>query len=498
MSEQKNKLNRREFMSRSIGGVVAASMIAPTILPRSIFGANDRINLAVIGIRGQGGGHIHGFSDLPNVRVHTICDCDENLFSARMREVEEKHGYKPKTRWDLRKVLDDKDIDAVTIAMPNHWHALATIWACQAGKHVYVEKPSCHSIWEGRKMVEAADKYKVLVQVGFQNRSRKRTMAAMKFLHDGKLGEIYMVRGLCFKPRWDIGSYPDGPMQEGETFTLRTDGSGKMPAYTKSYLEKVHYDNWIGPAKERPFNRNRFHYNWHWQWEYGNGDTGNQGPHQFDIAHWGLNKKEYPLKVYSKGGYYLFDSDQNTPNTQTSVFEYADGVQFEFATRGLFTHSEGAQKIGVIFYGREGWLEIDADGNWETYFGYNGKPGPSSKQLEEQEKQALQEVSAGAPSASEQKEKKKATELNTVGTGTGGHYGNFIQAVRSGKKSDLNCPIEVGHQTSVLPHMANISYRIGRELLFDGSKEQFVDDDEANNLLQREIYRAPYIVPDTV
>jgi predicted dehydrogenase len=493
MSVLKETQSRREFMSRSLGGIVAASALAPTIIPRSVFGANDRLNLAVVGIRGQGGAHIGGFASLPDVRIHTICDCDENLFAGRVKEVEEKHGYKPKTKWDLRKVLEDKDVDAITIAMPNHWHALATIWACQAGKHVYVEKPSCYSIWEGRKMIEAAKKYNVLVQVGFQNRSRKNTMAAIKLLHDGKLGELYMVRGLCFKPRWDIGRYPDGPMAEGETFSLRTDGSGQMPAYTGSYLKKVHYDAWIGPAKERPFNRNRFHYNWHWQWEYGNGDTGNQGPHQFDIAHWGLNKKEYPVKVYSKGAYYLFDSDQNTPNTQTSIFEYADGVQFEFATRGLYTNSEGEQKIGVIFYGREGWLEIDADGNWKTYLGYRGTPGPSSADLIPREA-----PTTGADTTNVNQQKEKPTALNTVGTGSGGHYGNFIQAVRSGKKEELNCPIEVGHQTSALPHLANIAYRVGRELIIDGAKEQFVDDDEANTLLKREVYRAPYVVPENV
>jgi hypothetical protein len=297
-------------------------------------------------------------------------------------------------------------------------------------------------------------------------------MAAMELLKSGKLGKIYMARGLCFKPRGDIGRYPDGPMAEGEKFTLTQDG-GHMPTYTSAYLEKVHYDEWIGPARKLPFNRNRFHYNWHWQWEYGNGDTGNQGPHQFDVGRWGLGKEEHPVKVRSFGGLYIYkDSAQNTPNTQTSIFEYADGTVFEFCTRGLLTNKEGMVDIGNVFYGSEGWLEIDADGNWRTFFGRKGEPGPDSKNIPEESSDAQ----------------------STVGSGAGGHYGNFVAAIRSGKQSDLNCDIEVGYRSSVLPHLGNISYRVGRELKFDGKTEQFVNDPEANKLLTRE-YRAPYVVP---
>jgi predicted dehydrogenase len=375
----------------------------------------------------------------------------------------------------MRKVFEDPEIDAVTFATPNHWHALGTIWACQAKKHVFVEKPSCHNVWEGRQMVHAARAHDVLVQVGFQNRSRRNTRAAMKFIHEGGLGKVYKARGLCYKPRWDIGRYPNGPMPDGsEPFTLRTDGSGRTAAYTEAYLSKVHYDLWMGPARKRPFNPNRFHYNWHWQFEYGNGDTGNQGPHQLDIGRWGINKHEFPVKVKSVGGMYQFDNAQDTPNTQQTLFEYADGTIFEFDTRGLFTNPDGSVKIGNIFYGTEGWLEIDAGGNWKTFFGYDGKPGPDSSNIDEE---------AYDP-------------LNTVGTGGSGHYGNFIGAVRSGKKSDLTCDIEVGHRSSCLAHLGNISYMLGRELAFDGKREKFVDDPEANGLLKRKQQRAPYVVPD--
>jgi len=472
-----NDYNRRNFLSQTALTTAAAAVTGKATsaqASRKVIGANDRINLAVIGIRGQGSGHIQGFSKIPNVRIKTLCDIDENLFAQRAKALQSQFNYQPVAEWDMRKVFEDKEIDAVTFAVPNHWHALATIWACQAGKHVYVEKPSCWCIWEGRQMIHAARKNGVLVQVGFQNRSRRTTRAAMQLLHSGKLGKIYMARGLCFKPRGDIGRYPDGPLNEGDKFTLTKEG-GAMPAYTKAYLDKVHYDLWIGPARQRPFNRNRFHYNWHWQFEYGNGDTGNQGPHQFDVGRWGINKDEYPVKVSSYGNLYLYkESDQDTPNTQTTLFEYADGTIFEFCTRGLLTHSEGSVKIGNIFYGSEGWLEIDADGNWKTFLGRKGEPGPDSKSIPEE----------------------TADASSTVGSGMSGHFGNFIAAIRSGKQSDLNCDIEVGHRSSALPHLGNIAYRVGRELKMDGKAEKFINDQEADKLLTREDWRKPYQVPD--
>lgn len=477
MAEKKQDLTRREFVKRSAQtatAVAAASAAIGPFISGKVLGANDQVNIAHIGVRGQGFAHIQGFGKIPGVKIKAICDVDENLFPERVNAIERAFGYKPKTVWNMEDVFNDKEIDAVTFAVPNHWHALATIWACQAKKHVYVEKPSCWSVWEGRQMVHAARANNVLVQVGFQNRSRKNTMAAIKFLHEGGIGKVYMARGLCYKPRWDIGRYPDGPSEPGEEFYLRTDKSGRMPAYTKEYLEKVHYDNWVGPAKWRPFNRNRFHYNWHWNFEYGNGDTGNQGPHQFDIGRWGLNKDEYPVKIRSMGGYYIFDSQQNTPNTQTTIYEYSDGTLFEFATRGLFTNRDGSVDIGDVFYGSDGWLEIDAGGNWKTFFGYKGEPGPNSENIEEEESDAM----------------------ITVGTGTGGHYGNFVAAVRSGKQTDLNCDVEEGHRSSVLPLLGNISYQVGREIIFDGKQEKIVNDDEANALLRREVYREPYVVPD--
>jgi predicted dehydrogenase len=467
-------MSRRSFFKQSSTGIAAAAAF-PTIIPSRAFGAADRVNIAVIGINGQGGSHINGFPRMPDVHLAAICDVDQNLFAERVKAVEERHGYAPKTYTDMRRLFENKDIDAVTFAVPNHWHALASIWAAQAGKAVYVEKPASHSVWEGRQMVNAARANGTLMQVGFQNRSRPNVLAALKFLREGGIGKVYMARGLCHKTRNNIGSYPDGPMPEGSEPHARTVGSrGSDGPYTRAYLDKVDYDMWTGPAQARPFNRNRFHYNWHWNWDYGNGDTGNQGPHQLDVGRWLLGRDDYPVKVSSKGGVFIYtDSAQNTPNTQTTLFEYADGTVFEFSTRGLPTNPDGEIMIGDIFYGSEGRLEIDDGGNWKTYMGTRGEPGPDSSNIETEASDARL----------------------TVGTGTGDHYGNFVAAVRSGQQSDLNCDIEEGHRSSVLAHIGNISYRLGRELRFDGATERFVGDEEANAML-KDTYRAPFVVPD--
>jgi predicted dehydrogenase len=363
MSVDKPTTITRRHVLKGGAAATAAGALGP-FFPGRVLGANDRINLAIVGLRGQGTAHLKNFPSMANVNVKTLCDVDENVLGVRLNDFTGRYKYTPGTATDLRKVFDDKDIDAVTFAVPNYWHALAAIWAAQAKKHVYVEKPACHTIWEGRQMVNAARKYGVIMQVGFQNRSRRNTMAAIKLIHDGKLGKVFMARGLCFKARPSIGRFPDGPMPDGAKAMASVPGEPKPGPYTKSYLDKVHYDLWMGPAPQRPFNPNRFHYNWHWQWDYGGGDTANQGPHQFDVGRWGLNKDEPPVKVRSFGSLYLYgDSQQETPNTQTSILEYADGTIFEFATRGLETNPEGGVKIGNIFYGSEGRLEIDADGN---------------------------------------------------------------------------------------------------------------------------------------
>ncbi len=477
MSRRRTEISRREFASRSLltAAAVATGKAALGSAradgPR-VMGANDRVVLASIGIRSQGDALKRGFARLPGVEIKTLCDVDENLFPSRAHDpaLRDLTSFRPGYERDLRRVLDDKDVDGVIVATPNHWHALASIWAMQAGKHVYVEKPASHTVFEGRRMVEAARRHGKIVQVGTMNRSRPAVKQAIQFLHDGGIGDVTMARGLCFKPRPPIGRYPDGPMQPGETYRLNALSPSDEPAYDSAYLAKVDYDLWLGPAPERPFNRNRFHYNWHWHWDYGDGDTGNQGPHQFDIARWGLGKNEHPVNVRSAGGYYGPPSSQETPTLQTTVYEYADGKTLEFATRGGHTNDEGGERIGNLFYGTEGWLSIDGDGRrWQSYLGWKGEKGPGSSTVpEDAGSDPLVLTSTEAP-----------------------HYQNFIDAVRAGDPKRLACDILEGHLSATLPHLANISYRIGRALTFDGATEAFVADPEADRLLTRE-YRAPF------
>ncbi|HVR71072.1 MAG TPA: Gfo/Idh/MocA family oxidoreductase [Vicinamibacteria bacterium] len=478
MSKPK-KISRRDFTSRSL--MAAAAVTAgKAVLGSRVVGANDRVVLANIGIRGQGDSLKRGFARLANTEIKTLCDVDENLFAARANDarLEDVATFKPSFQQDLRRVLDDKDIDAVVIATPNHWHALATVWALQAGKHVYVEKPSSYTVWEGRKMVEAAERYGKVVQVGTMNRSRPPVREAIQFLHDGGIGEVYMARGLCFKPRPSIGRYADGAMQPGEKYRLHVETSQYEPTWDSAYLGKVNYDLWLGPAPQRPFNRNRFHYNWHWHWDYGNGDTGNQGPHQFDIARWGLRESGHPVRIRSVGGYYGEPASQETPNLQTTVYEYADGKILEFATRGGHTNDEGTQKIGNLFYGTKGWMWIDGDGRqWQAYLGRKDEKGPGAKAPSE---------SGGGGS-----DPLVLTSIERP------HYQNFLDAIRAGDPKKVTCDALEGHLSSALPHLANISYRVGRALTFDPASETFVGDKDADKLLTRE-YRKAYEVPSKV
>ena len=489
MRKGHKSVTRREFLAnsgRAAAGIIAAGTLAscartqttPVVKGR-VIGANDRINVAIIGIRSRGMQLANSFTKVSDARVRMLVDIDENLFASRVRRIEEKQGFAPSTERDLRRCFQDKDIDAVVIATTDHWHALATIWACQAGKHVYVEKPCCHNILEGRKMIEAARKYNRIVAVGLQSRTMQNVRKAMQFLHEGGIGDVYMARGLCFKPRDTIGTYPDGPMPTG--LGKINIGFGKMPAFTADYLKGVDYDMWLGCAPKRPFNPNRFHYNWHWHWDYGCGDIGNQGPHQIDVARWGLNKYEHPVKIHSSGGYFAFDCDQQTPNTQSATFEYADGKILQFEVRGLYTNKEQDIGIGNIFYGTKGWMAMGASdwgqGGWKTFMGRKNEPGPTSETVESKEE--------------------RYDAMNLAGTGETPHIRNFLHAVRSGNKDDLTADIEVGFMSNILPHLANISCRLGRKLKFDGGKEKFVGDKEANRMLTRK-YRKPYVVPERV
>ncbi|MBN2008390.1 Gfo/Idh/MocA family oxidoreductase [candidate division KSB1 bacterium] len=432
-------ISRRSFLKGSTGAA-AVIMAAPMILTEAAKGANDRIRIAVLGVNGRGKDHIRGFMGLENVEVVTLCDPDKVVLEKRQQEFKETYSKKVKIEQDLRKVYDDKNIDAVSIASTNHWHALSTIWACQAGKDVYVEKPGSHNIWEGRKMVEAATKYNRIVQHGVQLRSSAAIREAIQHLRDGIIGDVYMARGLVFRWRPDIGDNGFEPIPDG-----------------------LDYDLWLGPAAERPFTRNLVHYNWHWHWDFGNGDVGNQGIHETDLCMWGLNVG-LPSKITSMGGKFLWDDCKETPEVQTSLYYYPEERKMiQFEVRHWNTNYEDGVKVGNIFYGKDGYMLIKGYSQYETFLSVGKEkyePGPS-------------------------------------GTMGGDHYANFIEAVRARDKSILNGPVETAHLSSALAHLGNIAYRLDRVLEFDPSQERFVDDDDANKMLRRK-YREPYVVPKVV
>src|SRR4030042_1355991 len=327
--KEKRKESRRNFIRKTAGAAALISM--PAIVPASVFGAKGKVSVAVIGVNGRGGSHIQGFMDLPNAEVACLCDCDLNVLEAKAKAFETRYSKKVKQEQDLRNVFADKSIDAVSIATPNHWHSLATIWACQAGKDVYVEKPGSHNIFEGRKMSEAAPKYGRIVQHGIQLRSSVAVQEAIKHLRDGLIGNVYMARGLVFRWRDDIGDKGTEPVPEG-----------------------LDYELWTGPAAKQPFSRNIVHYNWHWTWNYGNGDVGNQGIHETDLCMWGLNVG-LREQITAAGGKFLFNDAKITPEVLSSTYYYPREKKIiEFEVRPWITNEENGVGVGNIFYGSEG------------------------------------------------------------------------------------------------------------------------------------------------
>ena len=466
------KVSRRNFIEKGVkssAALAALGSLSFITRPERVWGANDRVRIAVVGIRGQGFVHVAGWSGVPNTEVAAVCDVDENIISQRLGDMAKQNLPKPKVYIDYRQLLEDKSIDAVSIATPNHWHSLMGIWGCQAGKDVYVEKPCSHAWWEGHQLVEAARKYDRIVMHGTQGRSAEGYLEGVRKLREGVIGDVYLSRGLCFKWRDTIGRTPAEPAPAG-----------------------VHYDLWTGPAPLKPFTRNRFHYNWHWIWDTGNGDLGNQGVHEVDLARWGLGVK-LPNKVSAVGGHFMFNDDQETPNTLNCAYEFhmPDGTKrlMEFEVRHWITNTEaeiglpgfgaGAAALptaaghpatkqpkamcGNLFYGSKGFMAMTGYESYRTWLGEEQEPGPSA-------------------------------------TRDGDRWANFIHCVRTHNKDDVRAPIEEGHVTATLIHLANVSYRLGRTLNFDPEKEQVIGDEEANRMFRGDDrgFRKPFTIPEKV
>ncbi|HYE74541.1 MAG TPA: Gfo/Idh/MocA family oxidoreductase [Blastocatellia bacterium] len=452
-----NKVNRRDFIKTSAGAAALSTSALGFNISNYSSSPNGTVRVAVVGLRGQGGAHTSNYLKMQGVEIAALCDIDDAQFAKHEKQIEAAGKTKPKIYKDIRKLLEDKDIDAVSIATPNHWHSLQGIWTLQAGKDLYLEKPLSQSYWEGKQLVAAAKKYGKVVQHGTNSRSGVAIREAMQKMHkEDLIGDIYYTRALCYKWRDTIGKKADGPVPAG-----------------------VDYDMWLGPAPKRPFNENRFHYNWHWNWDYGNGDLGNQGIHEVDISRWGLGVT-LPTKVSAIGGHFMFDDDQNTPNTLVATFEFDKNgkkAMMVAEVRHWITNNEagisdapdlkmgagggrGGNTIGNIFYGSKGYLAIEGYTKYTTFLGKDQQPGPER-------------------------------------TAPGNNWANFIEVVKSRKMEDLNAPIEEGHYSCALVHLANISYRTGRSINFDPKTEQIIGDKEASAMMKRQ-YRAPYVVPDKV
>ncbi len=430
--------NRRQFLDGS-ARTLAAGAAGLTILSRSAAKAapSERIHLAVIGIRGRGHGLALGFAGMPDVAITHLCDVDSRLFAKIPAEVASRQQRsEPKVEQDIRRVLEDPTVDAVAVATPDHWHALATVWACQHGKHVYVEKPASHNIWEGRKMVEAARKYKRVVQLGTQSRSAAHYLDVMAALRSGRIGKVHMAKAWNSQLRPPMAPHEDTSVPRG-----------------------VDYNLWLGPAPERPFNPNRFHSTWHWNWEYGTGDMGNDGVHDLDIARWGLGVTS-PSSVSAAGGKLAFDDAKQVPDTQIVLFEFPESNQvLVYEQRDWSPYVQEGYENGVAFYGTEGYILVGRSG-WKLIERGN-KPVPTTS---------------------------KAFSDDP-------HRRNFLDCIKSGDRPHAD--IEDGHLSSVLAHLGNIALRVGRRLNWDGQNETIAGDTEASALLRRS-YRKPFEVPEAV
>ena len=479
------RLTRREFLENSMftaAAVAAGSTAAtPVAAAEPSSSPNERLRVAVLGVNGQGGGHLSNYLKRADCEVAAIVDPDEAVGNRKgVLRVHMASGKKPAYYQDLRKAFDDPSINLVSIATPNHWHALAAIWAMQAGKDVYVEKPVSHNVSEGRRIVQTARKHQRICQVGTQIRSMSGSREFINAIHSGEIGEVKLARGLCYKRRKSIGPR----------------GNYDVPA-------SVDYGIWLGPAQEKPLSRGRFHYDWHWQWDYGNGDLGNQGIHQMDVGRWGLGVSDIGDSVVSYGGRLGYQDAGETANTQVCLHSFGD-KRLIFETRGLETNDLLGANVGVIFYGSEGYA-VMAHYDSGTLFDLEGNELKSFK-----------------------------------GGSYADHFANFIQAVRSRNHEDQNADILQGHLSSALCHLGNISYRLGEsihgsevagrlegdddgleswertashlgnnsvdpatshigfgaKLAVNGAAEHFTGPlaDQANAMLTRD-YRKPYIVP---
>jgi predicted dehydrogenase len=435
-------MNRRTFLeSSSTAGLVAAFS---SIAANKAVAANEKIAVCVAGVRGRGGSVLSTFASRPEVEVRYVCDIDESVRESRVAAVQ-KAGHKATAIKDYRQALDDKTLDAIVLGTPDHWHALPTIHACQAGKDVYVEKPDGHNIIEGQTMVAAAKKHGRIVQLGTQSRSGPHFLACMDYLKTGALGKVRFAKAWESALQGSIGNPPDSPPPPG-----------------------IDYDLWLGPAPLRPFNKVRFHGNWRWFFDYGTGDLGNDGVHRLDVARWALQTAaaakgekvpDVPRAVSAHGGKYYFDDAQEWPDTMMVTYDFAPGYLLTYEMRVWNAYPLDGESEGASVHGDEGYVVI-GNGRWRAF---------------------------------DRRGKLVKEEAGSYGNDVA-HVTNFLDCMRSRGKpaADLET---VGHPSSLLCHLGNAAWRAGRTLHFDPASYTFKNDADANQFLTRAEYRKPWVLP---
>jgi len=427
---------RRDFLKESLAGMAALAAASPQKVHAS---PNDQINVASVGVGGMGTGHVGRLLSRADVRIAAICDIDQSHRERAEQTVRREKGYTPKSVEDFRRLFDDKSIDALVIATPHHWHCPIAIPAMQAGKDVYVEKPASHVFREGRLLVEASKKYKRVVQHGTQMRSSAVTKQAGQLLKDGVIGDIKMSKA------WNCQRH-----------------NHRQPVANAEAPAGVNYDMWIGPAPKRTFNENRFHGNWSWYRDYGNGDIGNDGIHDLDMARWGLGVTTHPNRITAHGSRIALEGEREYPDNMMVSYHYDEGKVLTYEDRGWSPYGNYGFDSGNAFYGTEGYMVFSRRGYFQVYLGKKDELGPGVR---------------GGP------------------TGHPDHMNNFLDCVRSREQPIAHA--EVAHLSCGLTHLGEIAYRVGRVLQFDPAAEKFIGDAEADKMLTKE-YRKPWTVPDPV
>jgi predicted dehydrogenase len=448
--------NRRQFLQHTTA-VAGASVFAAPAIAKNRLSANERIRVGLLGLGGRMRSHVAALAQMAddNVEFAALCDCDQNKLGNATKLYPDLEGKQLATYSDMRRLYDDKSIDVVSNALGDRWHALSTIWACQAGKHSYVEKPGTHNLFEGRQMVAAARKYRCMVQHGTQNRSSPNIMEGIAKLKEGVVGDVYAARGIDYKIRGNLGTINPTPVPDG-----------------------LDWDQWLGPKPMRPYSQ-FWHRRWYWNLELSSGCFANQAVHELDILRWGLGLDTHPTEVTAVGGKFVHEDDRTSPTHVALTFRFGDPQPMvTYEHRSWYTNSEAGFRdqypfvqpnfpVGTIFFGTKGYMIFPDYSSYYTFLGPQNEPGPNKSE-------------EGHPMA----------DLP--------HFQNWIAAVRSGDHTLLNADIEEGHKSQVLCLLARTAYQVGRHLKFDPETEKVLDDEEADTMLNRPEYREPYVVPKEV